>query len=63
VTCIIYIQYRVSIYFQTSQKFKERLDAKLNNTDTSQIVGYPEAPLAYDAVWALALALNKTSSQ
>ncbi|CAC5406902.1 GABBR [Mytilus coruscus] len=47
----------------TSHRFKERLDAKLNYTDTSQIVGYPEAPLAYDAVWALALALNKTSMQ
>jgi gamma-aminobutyric acid type B receptor len=44
-------------------KSPPRTKEKLNNTDTSQIVGYPEAPLAYDAVWALALALNKTSSQ
>ena len=49
--------------FQTAQQFKERLDEKLNVTDTSQVGGYPEAPLAYDAVWALALALNKTSEK
>ena len=35
----------------------------LNYTDTTQIVGYPEAPLAYDAVWALALALDKTAKR
>ena len=27
------------------------------------VVGYVEAPLAYDAVWALALALNKTQNR
>jgi len=27
------------------------------------VTGYVEAPLAYDAVWALALALNKTQSR
>ena len=26
-------------------------------------VGYQEAPLAYDAIWAIALALNKTINQ
>lgn len=25
--------------------------------------GFQEAPLAYDAIWALALALNKTSTE
>ncbi|ESN97887.1 hypothetical protein HELRODRAFT_101913 [Helobdella robusta] len=28
----------------------------------SEVVGFQEAPLAYDAVWALALALNKTQT-
>jgi len=27
------------------------------------VTGYVEAPLAYDAVWALALALNKTQER
>lgn len=27
------------------------------------VPGYVEAPLAYDAVWALALALNKTQTR
>ena len=49
--------------FQTAQRFQERLDERLNVSDTSQVGGYPEAPLAYDAVWALALALNKTSEK
>ncbi|WAR30883.1 GABR1-like protein [Mya arenaria] len=47
----------------TAQTFKQRLDAVLNVPDTSQVGGYPEAPLAYDAVWALALALNKTAER
>ncbi|KAK3088710.1 hypothetical protein FSP39_022744 [Pinctada imbricata] len=47
----------------TSEDFKEKLDEQLNYTDTTQIVGYPEAPLAYDAVWALALALDKTAKK
>ncbi|XP_045204185.2 gamma-aminobutyric acid type B receptor subunit 1-like [Mercenaria mercenaria] len=47
----------------TSQQFKARLDERLNVSDTSQVGGYPEAPLAYDAVWALAIALNKTSER
>ncbi|XP_061164182.1 gamma-aminobutyric acid type B receptor subunit 1-like isoform X2 [Saccostrea echinata] len=42
----------------TSAEFKTELDRRLNyRTDVS---GYPEAPLAFDAIWALALALNKT---
>ncbi|XP_060587127.1 gamma-aminobutyric acid type B receptor subunit 1-like [Ruditapes philippinarum] len=47
----------------TAQQFKERLDERLNVSDTSQVGGYPEAPLAYDAVWALAIALNTTSER
>jgi len=27
------------------------------------VTGYVEAPLAYDAVWALALALNKSQTE
>jgi len=27
------------------------------------VTGYVEAPLSYDAVWALALALNKTQTR
>ncbi|ESP00240.1 hypothetical protein LOTGIDRAFT_141127 [Lottia gigantea] len=49
----------------TAPEFTRRLDEKLryekNITDTSLVTGYPEAPLAYDAVWAMALALNKTA--
>ncbi|KAL4219318.1 Gamma-aminobutyric acid type B receptor subunit 1 [Mactra antiquata] len=47
----------------TAQQFQERLDERLNVSDTSQVGGYPEAPLAYDAVWALAMALNKTADR
>ncbi|CAI9738858.1 gamma-aminobutyric acid type B receptor subunit 1-like [Octopus vulgaris] len=47
----------------TSQRYKERLDSKLNVSDTSQVTGYPESPLAYDALWAVALALNKTAAR
>ena len=45
-------------FYQTSKDFEARLNRKIKKAaaDTS---GYPEAPLAYDAVWALALALNK----
>ncbi|KAK7094949.1 hypothetical protein V1264_006423 [Littorina saxatilis] len=45
----------------TSAEFTERLNLELKTTDPSLITGYPEAPLAYDAVWALAFALNKTA--
>ncbi|CAH1272386.1 GABBR1 [Branchiostoma lanceolatum] len=41
-------------------RFDEELLLKLNNSDPNDTPGYPEAPLAYDAVWALALALNQT---
>ncbi|XP_076455259.1 gamma-aminobutyric acid type B receptor subunit 1-like [Babylonia areolata] len=45
----------------TAKQFTEQLNRDLNTTDPSLITGYPEAPLAYDAVWALAFALNKTA--
>ncbi|KAK6195470.1 hypothetical protein SNE40_000895 [Patella caerulea] len=45
----------------TAKNFTSRLNEALNETDTSKVRGYPEAPLAYDAVWAMAFALNKTS--
>uniref|UniRef100_A0A0K0EVM9 IP03705p (inferred by orthology to a D. melanogaster protein) n=1 Tax=Strongyloides venezuelensis TaxID=75913 RepID=A0A0K0EVM9_STRVS len=43
----------------TGTKFLQRLKKELN-TNPAETGGYPEAPLAYDAVWALALALNCT---
>ena len=36
-----------------------RLDVAIG-PNKQEITGYVEAPLAYDAVWALALALNRT---
>ncbi|PAV55663.1 hypothetical protein WR25_01521 isoform A [Diploscapter pachys] len=41
----------------TGQEFQRRLNEKLV-TDPANAGGYPEAPLAYDAVWALALAFK-----
>lgn len=48
---------------------RKRLDAELiqrGYTDIHQKrypIGYQEAPLAYDAVWSVALAFNKTMEQ
>uniref|UniRef100_A0A2C9JYZ8 G-protein coupled receptors family 3 profile domain-containing protein n=1 Tax=Biomphalaria glabrata TaxID=6526 RepID=A0A2C9JYZ8_BIOGL len=47
----------------TAQQFTQRLNKILNTSDTSLVTGYPEAPLAYDAVWAVAFAFNKTVAQ
>ncbi|XP_041370051.1 gamma-aminobutyric acid type B receptor subunit 1-like [Gigantopelta aegis] len=49
----------------TAKQFTARLNKMLNVTkeETNKIGGYPEAPLAYDAVWALALALNRTATR
>ncbi|XP_042362189.1 gamma-aminobutyric acid type B receptor subunit 1-like isoform X2 [Plectropomus leopardus] len=44
----------------TSQEFLARLMSKLGGKNPEETGGFQEAPLAYDAVWALALALNKT---
>ncbi|KAH3798193.1 hypothetical protein DPMN_151786, partial [Dreissena polymorpha] len=60
---ILHQENTVTFSNMTAQRFKQRLDAILNVPDTSQVGGYPEAPLAYDAVWALALALNKTAER
>jgi hypothetical protein len=49
---------------QTAQQFTTELNSillKANMSNPSLVTGYPEAPLAYDAVWALAFALNKTA--
>ncbi|XP_064650354.1 gamma-aminobutyric acid type B receptor subunit 1-like [Lineus longissimus] len=48
----------------TSSEFQQRLiNVYLNNTNPNRVVGYPEAPLAYDAVWATALALDKVTKR
>uniref|UniRef100_A0A8C9T7U3 Gamma-aminobutyric acid type B receptor subunit 1 n=1 Tax=Scleropages formosus TaxID=113540 RepID=A0A8C9T7U3_SCLFO len=44
----------------TSQEFLEQLMSRLGGKNPEETGGFQEAPLAYDAVWALALALNKT---
>lgn len=44
----------------TSQEFLDQLMSKLGGKNPEETGGFQEAPLAYDAVWALALALNKT---
>ncbi|XP_019211236.1 gamma-aminobutyric acid type B receptor subunit 1 isoform X3 [Oreochromis niloticus] len=45
---------------KTSQEFLAQLMSKLGGKNPEETGGFQEAPLAYDAVWALALALNKT---
>ncbi|GFY64731.1 gamma-aminobutyric acid type B receptor subunit 1, partial [Trichonephila inaurata madagascariensis] len=49
----------------TSAQFLERYEEELKkyNYIGRRPVGYQEAPLAYDAIWAIALALNKTINQ
>ncbi|XP_035485734.1 gamma-aminobutyric acid type B receptor subunit 1 isoform X1 [Scophthalmus maximus] len=44
----------------TSQEFISALMSRLGGMNPEETGGFQEAPLAYDAVWALALALNKT---
>uniref|UniRef100_A0A8C9XNQ2 Gamma-aminobutyric acid type B receptor subunit 1 n=1 Tax=Sander lucioperca TaxID=283035 RepID=A0A8C9XNQ2_SANLU len=44
----------------TSQEFIAALMSRLGGKNPEETGGFQEAPLAYDAVWALALALNKT---
>uniref|UniRef100_A0AAX7VES1 G-protein coupled receptors family 3 profile domain-containing protein n=1 Tax=Astatotilapia calliptera TaxID=8154 RepID=A0AAX7VES1_ASTCA len=44
----------------TSQEFLAALMSRLGGKNPEETGGFQEAPLAYDAVWALALALNKT---
>ncbi|MBN3315716.1 GABR1 protein, partial [Atractosteus spatula] len=45
----------------TSQEFLEKLMTRLGGMNPEETGGFQEAPLAYDAIWALALALNKTA--
>lgn len=45
---------------QTSQEFLGALTSRLGGKNPEETGGFQEAPLAYDAIWALALALNKT---
>ena len=45
------------LFLQTSSQFEERMATKIENPEDTS--GYPESPLAYDAIWAVALALNK----
>ena len=42
---------------RVKRKIKEIYGREVNPLS---VTGYVEAPLAYDAVWALALALNRT---
>ncbi|XP_018088676.1 gamma-aminobutyric acid type B receptor subunit 1 isoform X2 [Xenopus laevis] len=44
----------------TSQEFMEKLEKRLGE-NPEMTGGLQEAPLAYDAIWSLALALNKTA--
>ena len=53
------------VFFQTVDEFKNKLEALLRKNYSGvehgiMPEGYLEAPLAYDAIWAVALALNKT---
>ncbi|XP_070531823.1 gamma-aminobutyric acid type B receptor subunit 1-like isoform X2 [Ptychodera flava] len=51
----------VTVSGMTSNDFVTRLLKRIG--DPLKTSGYPEAPLAYDAVWALVLALNKTMNR
>ncbi|XP_057244782.1 gamma-aminobutyric acid type B receptor subunit 1-like [Malurus melanocephalus] len=51
-----------SISNMTSQEFIQKLQKRLGK-NPEETGGFQEAPLAYDAIWALALALNKTSQE
>ncbi|XP_061474950.1 gamma-aminobutyric acid type B receptor subunit 1 isoform X2 [Rhineura floridana] len=51
-----------SISNMTSQEFIDKLTKRVEKSP-EETGGFQEAPLAYDAIWALALALNKTSTE
>ena len=51
------------VIFQTSTAFMEKVEQRIGGTNPLSVTGYVEAPLAYDAVWALALALNNTQTR
>uniref|UniRef100_A0A158Q8V8 G_PROTEIN_RECEP_F3_4 domain-containing protein n=1 Tax=Elaeophora elaphi TaxID=1147741 RepID=A0A158Q8V8_9BILA len=52
----------LTISGMTGKQFQKRLMSMLT-TDPAETGGFPEAPLAYDAVWAVALAFNCTLSK
>ncbi|XP_071947988.1 gamma-aminobutyric acid type B receptor subunit 1-like [Antedon mediterranea] len=52
-----------SISGMNAEMFKERMSVALGNKNPSDVSGYPESPLSYDAVWSIAMALNKTSNK
>lgn len=56
---------KTTISGMTAGQFRVRLNNRLKASNYNVSVripdGYQEAPLAYDAIWAIALALNKTS--
>uniref|UniRef100_A0A915PR79 G-protein coupled receptors family 3 profile domain-containing protein n=1 Tax=Setaria digitata TaxID=48799 RepID=A0A915PR79_9BILA len=52
----------LTISGMTGKQFQKRLMSVLT-TDPAETGGFPEAPLAYDAVWAVALAFNCTLSK
>ena len=49
--------------FQTAREFQKEVEQRIGGSNPLSVTGYVEAPLAYDAVWALALALNKTQAR
>ncbi|XP_077986305.1 gamma-aminobutyric acid type B receptor subunit 1-like isoform X2 [Glandiceps talaboti] len=51
----------ITISGMTSSEFVKQLLKRIG--DPNKTSGFPEAPLAYDAVWALVLALNKTMTR
>lgn len=53
---------------QTARDFTIRMEKAMRDIYGEDVIplsvtGYVEAPLAYDAVWALALALNKSQTR
>ena len=61
--CLLSVSWFVLFIEQTADDFIKRLKRDIKEKDIASVTGYVEAPLAYDAVWALALALNKTANR
>ena len=40
----------------------DKIEKRIGGVDPLSVTGYVEAPLAYDAVWSLAYALNRTQN-
>lgn len=54
----VYVQQRLMVIFQTAEQFVKDMEETVSGKmDT--VSGGQESPLAYDAIWALALALGK----